>query len=115
MFNFRKKFTKLGLSNFTAFEVAEICMTCHYNNWVRPSIYQGPVNSNAYAALLLTSCRMYNAITRSIEAELIPACRRYGLDIVVYNPLAGGLLSGKYKTAGIPYSGRYSDAVGSMG
>jgi aflatoxin B1 aldehyde reductase len=58
---------------------------------------------------------MYNAITRSIEAELIPACRRYGLDIVVYNPLAGGLLSGKYKTAGIPYSGRYSDAVGSMG
>lgn len=29
---------------------------------------------------------MYNAITRGIEPELIPACRRYGLDIVVYNP-----------------------------
>jgi aryl-alcohol dehydrogenase-like predicted oxidoreductase len=44
-------------------------MTCKYNGWVRPSVYQG----------------MYNIITRSIEPELIPACRRYGLDIVVYN------------------------------
>lgn len=58
---------------------------------------------------------MYNAITRSIEAELIPACRRYGLSIVVYNPLAGGLFSGKYKTSDIPTSGRYSHAVGAMG
>lgn len=58
---------------------------------------------------------MYNAITRSIEAELIPACRRYGLDIVIYNPLAGGLFSGKYKTTDIPTTGRYSDSVGNMG
>lgn len=93
------KFVQLGLSNFTAFEVAEIVMTCKYNGWVRPSIYQG----------------MYNAITRSIEAELIPACRRYGLDIVVYNPVAGGIFSGKYKTADVPAEGRYSDSVGRMG
>lgn len=93
------KFVQLGLSNFTAFEVAEVVMTCKYNNWVRPTIYQG----------------MYNAITRSIEAELIPACRRYGLDIVVYNPIAGGLFSGKYKTSDIPKSGRYSDASGPIG
>jgi len=53
---------------------------------------------------------MYNAITRSIEAELIPACRRYGLDIVVYNPLAGGLFSGKIKTKDmVPAEGRFSD------
>jgi aflatoxin B1 aldehyde reductase len=58
---------------------------------------------------------MYNAITRSLELELIPACRRYGLDVVIYNPIAGGLFSGKYKTTDIPASGRYSDAVGSMG
>lgn len=93
------KFVQLGLSNFTAFEVAEVCMLCHFNGWVRPSIYQG----------------MYNAITRSLEQELIPACRRYGLDVVVYNPIAGGLFSGKYKTKDIPESGRYSDAVGTMG
>ena len=58
---------------------------------------------------------MYNAITRSLEKELIPACRRYGLEVVVYNPIAGGLFSGKYKTKEIPQSGRYSNAVGRLG
>lgn len=58
---------------------------------------------------------MYNAITRSLEKELIPACKRYGLDVVVYNPIAGGLFSGKYKSKDIPAEGRYSDAVGKMG
>ena len=53
---------------------------------------------------------MYNAITRSIEAELIPACRRYGLDVVIYNPIAGGLFSGKIKTKDVPAEGRFSDS-----
>jgi aflatoxin B1 aldehyde reductase len=89
------KFVKFGISNYTSFEVAEIVMTCKYNNWVRPTIYQA----------------MYNVITRGIDAELIPACRRYGLDIVVYNPIAGGLFSGKIKSKDmIPESGRFSDA-----
>ena len=43
------KFVQLGLSNFTAFEVAEVIITCKANGWVRPSIYQG----------------MYNAISKS--------------------------------------------------
>lgn len=88
------KFVQLGLSNFTAFEVAEVVMHCKYNDWVRPTIYQG----------------MYNAITRGIEAELIPVCRRYGLDVVVYNPVAGGIFTGKYKTADMPSEGRFSDS-----
>jgi aflatoxin B1 aldehyde reductase len=72
-------------------------MTCKYNNWVRPTVYQG----------------MYNCLTRSIEAELFVACRRYGLDIVVYNPIAGGLLSGKIKSMDIkPETGRFSDQSG---
>ncbi|KAI1098383.1 aflatoxin B1 aldehyde reductase member 2 [Jackrogersella minutella] len=79
------KFVRFGISNFTAAEVAEIVLTCKYNGWVRPTVYQG----------------MYNAITRGIEAELVPACRRYGLDIVVYNPIAGGLFSGKIKSKDI--------------
>lgn len=90
------KFVKLGISNFTAFEVAEICLTCKYNNWVRPSVYQG----------------MYNVITRGIEPELLPACRRYGLDVVVYNPIAGGLFSGKIKSKDMtPAEGRFSDTA----
>lgn len=90
------KFVQLGLSNFTAFEVAEVVMTCKANNWVRPTVYQG----------------MYNAITRSLETEVVPACRRYGIDLVVYNPLAGGLFSGKYKGTDAPQEGRFSDAAG---
>jgi aflatoxin B1 aldehyde reductase len=93
------KFVRLGLSNFTAFEVTEIVMHCKYNNWVRPTIYQG----------------MYNAIQRNIETELIPVCRRFGIDIVVYNPIAGGILSGKYKTSEIPAEGRYSNVSSMQG
>ena len=58
---------------------------------------------------------MYNAISRGIEAELIPACRRYGIDIVIYNPVAGGLLSGKYRTKDIPQEGRFSNVASDVG
>ena len=38
------------------------------------------------------------------------ACRRYGIALVIYNPLAGGLFSGKHKSKDvIPEEGRYSD------
>ena len=37
-------FLQLGLSNFTAFEVAEVVMTCQANGWVRPTIYQAMYN-----------------------------------------------------------------------
>ena len=50
-------------------------------------------------------------LARSLERELIPACKRYGIDVVVYNPLAGGLFSGKIKSADIPTEGRYSDTA----
>ena len=46
---------------------------------------------------------------RSLEQELIPCCRRYGIDVVVYSPLAGGLFSGKYKSNDLPKEGRFSD------
>lgn len=39
------KFVRLGLSNFTAFEVAEVVITCKERGWVRPTIYQGMYNA----------------------------------------------------------------------
>lgn len=39
----------------------------------------------------------YNILYRDIETELLPLCRSEGLGVLVYNPLAGGFLSGKYK------------------
>jgi len=38
---------------------------------------------------------MYNAITRDVEAELLPALKPLGISFYCYNPLAGGLLTGK--------------------
>jgi aflatoxin B1 aldehyde reductase len=35
------KFVQLGLSNFTAHEVAEVVMICRQHGWVKPTIYQG--------------------------------------------------------------------------
>lgn len=39
------KFVQLGLSNFPAFEVAEIVITCKDRGWVRPTMYQGIYNA----------------------------------------------------------------------
>ena len=39
------KFVQLGLSNYTAFEVAEIVTLCAERGWVRPTIYQGMYNA----------------------------------------------------------------------
>lgn len=74
------KFKELGLSNYAAWEVADIVQTCRRNGWVAPTVYQG----------------MYNPITRMVEDELFPALRHYGIRFYAYNPLAGGMLSGKY-------------------
>ena len=35
---------------------------------------------------------------RNLDTELITACHRYGIDVVIYNPIAGGLFSGKLKS-----------------
>lgn len=52
---------------------------------------------------------MYNAITRDMERELVPCCRKYGIRIVVYNPLAGGFFAGKVTapTDEAPKGGRF--------
>ena len=44
----------------------------------------------------------YNVLYREIETELLPLCRAEGLGVLVYNPLAGGLLSGKYRPGQAP-------------
>jgi aryl-alcohol dehydrogenase-like predicted oxidoreductase len=47
----------------------------------------------------------YNLLYREIEAELLPLCRHSGLGVIVYNPLAGGLLTGKYTSIEAPVPG----------
>lgn len=53
----------------------------------------------------------YHILDRRIERELIPMAQTYGLGIIPWSPLAGGLLSGKYsKDAPPPEGTRYGDA-----
>jgi len=82
-----------GLSNFASWEVAEVVGICKAKGWVQPKIYQA----------------MYNAITRAIEPELVPCCRKFGIRLVVYNPLAGGLFAGKLTSIhDAPTTGRFN-------
>jgi aryl-alcohol dehydrogenase-like predicted oxidoreductase len=37
---------------------------------------------------------LYNLNARSLELEVIPACRAFGLGLIPYSPLAGGMLAG---------------------
>jgi len=74
-------FEKFAISNYQAWEVAQIMEICKANNWIAPSVYQG----------------IYNCIHRSVEAELLPCLRHYGLGLFAYNPLGGGFFAGKFK------------------
>jgi aryl-alcohol dehydrogenase-like predicted oxidoreductase len=48
-------------------------------------------------APFVVSQSQYNVLNRAIEADLVPFCKTYGLGIVPYSPLAGGILTGKYR------------------
>lgn len=47
----------------------------------------------------------YNLLYREIEAELLPLCRDQGIGVIAYNPLAGGFLTGKYRSLEAPPPG----------
>jgi len=53
---------------------------------------------------LVTEQPFYNMTHRSIERELVPMALRYGIAILPYSPLGGGILTGKYRR-GQPYPG----------
>ncbi len=40
----------------------------------------------------------YSILTRAIEHDVLPTCQRYGIGVIPYSPLAGGWLSGRYRT-----------------
>ena len=91
------KFRHFGLSNYASWQVAEVVETCRHNGWMQPTVYQG----------------MYNALTRDVERELFPCLRNYGMRFYAYNPLAGGMLTGKHLSIDdIPDSGRFNPKRG---
>jgi aryl-alcohol dehydrogenase-like predicted oxidoreductase len=57
----------------------------------------------------------YNLLFRQIERELLPLAQEDGLAVIPYNPLAGGILTGKYRLDAAPNEGRFTEAVGKAG
>lgn len=48
---------------------------------------------------------VYNAVNRDLEKEVMPLCGREGIGLIVYSPLAQGVLTGKYKPGQPPPEG----------
>ena len=68
-----------AVSNYAGWQVAEMQCIASRNNYVPATVSQP----------------MYNLLARGIEQEYIPMCQRFGIATCIYNPLAGGLLTGK--------------------
>jgi 1-deoxyxylulose-5-phosphate synthase len=57
----------------------------------------------------------YNLLFREVERELFPLAQEDGIAVIAFNPLAGGLLSGRYKHSDTPEKGRFSAELGGFG
>lgn len=79
----------IGCSNFTAWMIVE-------GQWVARTGHLTP---------FISAQNEYSLLNRRIEPELPEVCRRYGLSILPYYPLAGGFLTGKYRPNQPPPAG----------
>ena len=70
----------IGCSNFAGWQLSEALWTSHINN----------LHS------FVTVQMKYNFFERQIEQELVPCCKRHGVGVIPWGPLAGGFLTGKY-------------------
>jgi aryl-alcohol dehydrogenase-like predicted oxidoreductase len=75
------KVRHLASSNYSAWQITEMCWIAERKG------YQAPWAAQP----------MYNLIARGIEQEYLPMCKHFGVSNIIYNPLAGGLLTGKHK------------------
>jgi aryl-alcohol dehydrogenase-like predicted oxidoreductase len=71
----------VGSSNFAGWHIAQA---------------QGAAASRHFMGLVSEQCT-YSLVNRTVEMEVLPACRGYGLGVVPWSPLAGGLLAGLEK------------------
>jgi aryl-alcohol dehydrogenase-like predicted oxidoreductase len=71
----------IGCSNFPAWQLADALWTSDKLGLARFDCDQP----------------RYNLLFRMIEDELLPLCRKHGAGVIAYNPLAGGMLTGRYR------------------
>ncbi len=71
----------VGSSNFAGWHIARACETARARRFLG----------------LVSEQSLYNLIDRTIELEVIPACEAYGLGLVPWSPLKGGVLGGGHR------------------
>ena len=87
----------IGCSNFRAFELARALGASDRLRLTRFSSVQP----------------RYNVLYREIESEMVPLCLAEGVGAIVYNPLAGGMLTGKHARGAAPAAdSRFGDRMG---
>lgn len=79
----------VGMSNYPAWQVCDAVWAAKANGWTPPVVTQYP----------------YNLITRTLDAEATGFLQAKGVGMTVYNPLAGGFLTGKHTRGSAPQKG----------
>lgn len=84
-----------GVSNFAAWQISELRHVALALGMPPPSFAQ----------------QQYNLVSRRIEDEFTEFARTAGVGTVVYNPLAGGMLTGKHLGSADPLEGRFTSPM----
>jgi aryl-alcohol dehydrogenase-like predicted oxidoreductase len=83
----------IGCSNFFASQLVEA-------QWAADRMHGAP---------LVSLQPQYSLIWRDIETDILPTATRHGMGVIVWSPLGGGMLTGKYaKGSDLPADGRLS-------
>ncbi len=83
----------VGTSNFAAWQLVE----------------SFGVSERAGLSRVICDQPPYNLLDRRVERELLPMAQTYGMAIIPWSPLGGGLLTGKYRRGGpMPVDGRFT-------
>src|SRR5581483_4855156 len=83
----------VGISTFPAWRIAQAQHVAKEHGFVRIATEQPP----------------YNLLEREVEREVVPACREYGMAIIPWSPLAGGLLSDRFRGGQAPAGARATE------
>ncbi|WP_432563787.1 aldo/keto reductase [Kineococcus sp. SYSU DK003] len=89
------KVLALGVSNFAAWQIGDVETTAAAVGAPRPVVAQ----------------QLYNLLARRIEEEYVEFARTHELATMVYNPLGGGLLTGRHRFADQPTQGRFGNSA----
>jgi aryl-alcohol dehydrogenase-like predicted oxidoreductase len=89
----------LGISDIPAWQVSRMQAIADLRGWAPLIALQIP----------------YNLIERTVERDLIPMAEAMGLGVVAWSPLAGGVLTGKYRTEDLTPASGYSRATVAAG